>query len=127
MDIRCWTRNFVDHGGDVNVDLENAFDIHETQVNESTKLLPVEPLVELHLRRSTKERRFLQKYSPLLMGESLKYMKKLWRERKSVQSHARGDEILTWKPYFWIDEASSRQENTYGYMMTFAYGAISWQ
>jgi len=40
----------------VNVDVENAVDMPETEVNEPTEVAPPEPLVEPLLRRFVRER-----------------------------------------------------------------------
>jgi len=74
----------------------------ETQVNESIEIVLLEPLAEPELRRYTRERHPSQKYSPhdfvLLTngGESESYEEAMLHEEKDmVQSHVRGDEILT--------------------------------
>ena len=67
---------------DVNVDLKNVVDMHETQVDKPIEVIPPEPLVDPLSRRSARED-ILHKNIPLmslccwLMGESLKVMKKL--------------------------------------------------
>jgi len=48
----------------VNVDVENAVDMHETEFNEPTEVAPPEPLVKPLLRRFVRERHPSQKYSP---------------------------------------------------------------